>query len=118
MDLSNLSTEIDLETTLDRLCGDSALLLEILDLFLDEFAKEQANLLSRVHVGDYAGLASKAHYFKGVAQNLGLLKFLPEVQLLEQAAKQNDSTSCVQALNSLHEIACRILAIRKNMQAA
>ena len=112
MDLSNLSTEIDLETTLDRLCGDSALLLEILDLFLDEFATEQTNLL------DYAGLASKAHYFKGVAQNLGLLKFLPEVQLLEQAAKQNDSTSCVQALNSLHEIACRILAIRKNMQAA
>ena len=93
-----MSTEIDLETTLDRLCGDSALLLEILDLFLDEFATEQPNLLGRVQLGDYAGLASKAHYFKGVAQN--------------------DSTSCVQALNSLHEIACRILAIRKNMQAA
>jgi HPt (histidine-containing phosphotransfer) domain-containing protein len=118
MDLSNLSTEIDLENTLDRLCGDSALLLEILDLFLDEFATEQAELSNRVHAGDYAGLCSKAHYFKGVAQNLGLLKFLPEVQLLEHAARQNHSTQCLEALDSLREIARRILALRKTVQAA
>jgi HPt (histidine-containing phosphotransfer) domain-containing protein len=118
MNLSHLSAEIDLETTLDRLCGDSALLLEILDLFLNEFAKEQANLLSRVHTGDYTGLASKAHYFKGVAQNLGLERFLPKVQHLEQAAKEGDASGCIQALDSLREIARHILALRKSMQAA
>ncbi len=118
MDLSNLSTEMDLETTLDRLCGDSALLLEVLDLFLEEFLSEQANLSNRVHAGDYAGLASKAHYFKGVAQNLGLERFLPKVKQLEQAARDSDASSCLQLLDSLHNIARHILALRKSMQAA
>lgn len=113
-----MSTEIDLDTTLDRLCGDSALLLEILDLFLDEFANAQANLSNRVHVEDYTGLASQAHYFKGVAQNLGLLKFLSAVQTLEQAAKENNAASCIHALDCLREITSHILALRKNMQAA
>ena len=118
MDLSNLSTEIDLEATLDRLCGDSALLLEILDMFLDEFTNQQAGLSSQVHSEDYAGLAAKAHYFKGIAQNLGLLKFLSAIQSLEKAAKEHNASSCIQALNSLCEITDHILVLRKNMQAA
>jgi HPt (histidine-containing phosphotransfer) domain-containing protein len=118
MDLSNLSTEIDLEATLDRMCGDSALLLEILDLFLDEFASAQANLASQVRAEDYAGLASQAHYFKGVAQNLGLLKFLSAVQTLEKAAKENNAASCIHALDCLREITNHIQTLRKNMQTA
>lgn len=117
MDLSNLSTEIDLETTLDRLCGDSALLLEILDMFLDEFLGEHDSMLSRVQAGDYAGLASKAHYFKGAAQNLGLERFHPKVKQLELAAREGDASSCIHTLDSLHDIARCILALRKSMQA-
>lgn len=115
MNLSSLSPEIDLETTLDRLCGDSALLIEILDLFLDEFAAEQPHLLERIREEDFAGLASKAHYFKGVAQNLSLLRFLPEVMLLEQAAKQSDAACCTQAVNSMSQITQHLLSLRKGM---
>ncbi|WP_138516301.1 Hpt domain-containing protein [Limnobacter alexandrii] len=115
MNLSSLSPEIDLETTLDRLCGDSALLIEILDLFLDEFSAEQPHLLKRIREEDFAELASKAHYFKGIAQNLGLIRFLPEVMLLEQAAKQSDAACCTQAVNSLNQITQHLLSLRKSM---
>ena len=118
MNLSSLSNELDLDATLDRLCGDEALLLEILDLFLEDFYAEQPLLLNRVDTNDYAGLASKAHYFKGIAQNLGLINFPPEVMQLEQAAKRNDSGACLQSIESLKRIAATLLALRKGPQAA
>lgn len=118
MNLSSLSTEIDLDATLDRLCGDPDLLLEILDMFLDEFTTECPNLQAQVDSADFSGLARKAHYFKGVAQNLGLLTFLPQVQRLEESAKQSDLGSCQQAVHALAGIARQILALRKNIQPA
>lgn len=118
MNLSSLSNELDLDATLDRLCGDEALLLEILDLFLDEFCTEQQNLITLVHSGNFVGLASKAHYFKGIAQNLGLINFPPEVMQLEQAAKRNDSGACLQSIESLKRIAATLLALRRGPQAA
>lgn len=118
MNLSNLSTEIDLNATLDRLCGDPDLLLEILDMFLDEFTAEYPNLQALVENADFSGLASKAHYFKGVAQNLGLLTFLPQVQRLEESAKQSDLDNCQQAVHALAGITGQILALRNSIQPA
>jgi HPt (histidine-containing phosphotransfer) domain-containing protein len=117
MNLSSLSSEIDLETTLDRMCGDHDLLLEILDMFLAEFTAERANLQAQVEKGDFANLATKAHYFKGVAQNLGLLKFSPQVKRLEESAKQNDLVNCQQAVEELADIARQILALRQCVQS-
>mgnify|MGYP006144127909 CR=1 FL=1 len=118
MNLNALSSEIDLDATLDRLCGDTSLLLEILDLFLAEFSAEPARLGDRVNAGEYAELASKAHYFKGIAQNLGLMNFLPNVIMLEQAAKQADAASCLEAIDSLNKTAAHLLSLRKDAEAA
>lgn len=115
MNLSSLSPEIDLNSTLDRLCGDAAFLIEILDLFLDEFFSEQPQLLEMSRTGDFAGLSTKAHYYKGISQNLGLLRFLPEVISLEQAAKQGDAARCTQAVNAMDQIAQRLLSLRNSM---
>lgn len=117
MNLNCLSPEIELESTLDRLCGDPVLLLEILDLFLEDFYAERPLLLQRVDSGDYTGLASKAHYFKGIAQNIGLVNFLPQIILLEQAAKQSDSAVCLQAIDSLSRISGHISDLRVGVKA-
>ena len=118
MNLSTLSPEIDLETTLDRLCGDSALLLEILDLFLAEFSAESEQLLTRVNTSEFAELASKAHYFKGIAQNLGLVNFHPNIIALEQAAKRGDAAACLEAIDLLNKTAAHLLSLRKDAAAA
>lgn len=103
---------------MDRMCGDSSLLLEILDLFLEEFSSERQHLLNQIQSGDFAELARKAHYFKGIAQNLGLMKFLPQVTLLEQAAKQGDAACCTEAVESLSRVTQHLLNLRKNMTNA
>lgn len=118
MNLNSLSSEIELESTLDRLCGDEVLLLEILDLFLEDFYAEQPLLLNRVDTNDYAGLASKAHYFKGIAQNIGLVNFLSQIIQLEQAAKLHDSAACQQAIDLLSRTTRHISDLRTGVKAA
>lgn len=118
MNLSMLSSEIDLEPTLDRLCGDSDLLLEILDLFLTDFSAEHEQLLKRIDASDYDGLANKAHYFKGIAQNIGLINFLLHIMALEKAARQADSAACLQSVSLLNQTSQRLAQLRNDMKAA
>jgi HPt (histidine-containing phosphotransfer) domain-containing protein len=118
MNLAPLASEMDLEATMDRLCGDTALLIEILDLFVAEFISESSNIQNHIHGADYGWVSSKAHYLKGIAQNLALLTFLREIQQLEQSAKQLDQAGCIQTLNALGQTVQRIHALRSSIQAA
>lgn len=112
MNLKALSSEMDVEVALDRLSGDSALLLEILDMFLTEFIAEQQNLQDLLHQSDWAALSRKAHYFKGVAENLGLTRFSSEIKSLEQFGSSADLVACNQTLELLMQIARNIQSLR------
>lgn len=118
MDLSKLSAEIDLEPTLDRLCGDTGLLIEIIDLFLEEFSAEQAHLSALAQAQEFQTLASKAHYFKGVSQNIGMVNFLRKIIELEAASKLQDTAACQQSIEGLAQIANHLRTLRQGMRAA
>lgn len=104
MDLSSLSEEVDLTAALDRLCDDDALLLELLETLILEFKNEQIVLLDSVLRGEYGYVATKAHYFKGIAANLEFLHFRDAAKALEQFAKSADQAMCQEEINRL--IAC------------
>lgn len=116
MKLTALSSEMDVEVALDRLCGDSALLLEILDMFLTEFIAEQQNFQDLLHQSDLAALSRKAHYFKGMAENLGLTRFSSEIRSLEQFANSADPAACNQTLELLMQIARNIQSLQDIIQ--
>ena len=116
MNLTTLSSEMDVEVALDRLCGDSALLLEILDMFLTEFIAEQPNFQDLLRQSDWAALSRKAHYFKGVAENLGLTRFSSEILSLEQFSNSANLAACIQTLELLMQIAQNIQSLRKALQ--
>lgn len=116
MNLTLLSEQIDLDAALDRMCGDSDLLLEILDMFLAELRAEEISFLAHIQQDNFAWLASKAHYFKGVAQNLGLLECLDAIKTLEQTAKAHDTVACAAALRTLMNCAAQLQGLRNRMQ--
>lgn len=112
MNLTTLSPEMDVEATLDRLCGDSALLLDILDMFLAEFIAEHPALQDGIHQAEWAALSGKAHYFKGIAENLGLIRFSSDIRHLERSAQAHDLAACTAAVESLLESTLRLQQLR------
>lgn len=108
MNLTALSTEVDLTPTLDRLCGDAALLLELLDMLLLEFKNEQADFLEHLEQQDYSWLSTRAHYYKGISANLGLMNFTATARNLELHAQSGDAVKCADSINTLVEAAGQI----------
>ena len=108
MDLKILSAEIELESTMDRLCDDEAPLLDLLTMLIDEFKQEEAALQEHLQNDSYEFLASKAHHYKGIGANLGLTHFANASRSLEQAARATDKLTCTNELVSMAETIARL----------
>lgn len=108
MDLSSLSTEMNIATCLERLSGDPAFLLELMDMLFSEFNAEKSSLLERLSQEDFQYLGTKAHYYKGIAANLELTNFLAAATALEQSARSANETACKAYIQQLIASAQRI----------
>lgn len=101
MDMSSLANEMNLVSALERLCGDEALLLELLQTLVEEFKNGQNDLVAHVDLQEFSAVASRAHYFKGIAANLDLISFCNAAKALEQFAKSADPVLCKEAIDHL-----------------
>ncbi|MCR2747413.1 hypothetical protein [Limnobacter parvus] len=101
MDLSSLASEVELESTLDRVCDDKALLVELLGMLVDDFKGEQAEFIAHLENEDYPWLRSKAHHHKGIGANLGLLNFMAAAKSLETFAQLANQAKCKEAFQEM-----------------
>ena len=61
---------IDLNEFLERVQGDKELLLELLDIFVDDFQSKRKLLQSAVSKNDYEQIRGIAHALKGASGNI------------------------------------------------
>lgn len=115
MDLSNLASEIELESTLDRVCGDEALLLELLAMLVSDFKHEQAEFVARLESEDYGWLRNKAHHHKGIGANLGVLNFMAAARSLEAFAQSANKAKCKAAFDDMLNTTLRVEQLLKTL---
>ena len=77
----------DVPAALDRLAGNSELLIELLKKFAIEFAGARDSLSLLVKEGDRPATAAFVHRIKGAAANLGTMELYRASEALEQALK-------------------------------
>ncbi|MDD4927790.1 MAG: PAS domain-containing protein [Gallionella sp.] len=77
----------DVPAALDRLAGNSELLIELLRKFAIEFSDAQAELSRLVREGNLKACAAFVHRIKGAAANLGAMELSQASEVLEQALK-------------------------------
>jgi HPt (histidine-containing phosphotransfer) domain-containing protein len=111
MDLSILASEVDLEPTLERVCDDKALLIELLTMLVDDFKQGQRELLEHLDAEDYEWLRRKGHHHKGIGANLGLVKFTAAAKSMETCAQATDKAQCAAAYHEMLEATRRVEAL-------
>ncbi|MDZ4202295.1 MAG: PAS domain S-box protein [Gallionella sp.] len=77
----------DVPAALDRLAGNSELLIDLLRKFAIEFSDAQVTLAKFIKEGDIPAAAAFAHRIKGAAANLGAMELFRASEVLEQALK-------------------------------
>lgn len=81
---------IGLADVLQRLQDDKALLLELIQIFLDDAPHRLDDAQRLIGQGDADELANTAHALKGASSNVGAVKLWQTFKEMEQAAKDKD----------------------------
>jgi two-component system sensor histidine kinase/response regulator len=81
---------LDWASALERVEGDRDLLNELLELFVDESAKNLTELQEALRLGDAALLERLAHTIKGAASNVGAKFIVSTALIVEQQARSRD----------------------------
>lgn len=90
MNLSPLDKHLHLDSALERLMNDHALLLDVLGMMVAEFQGEIEAIKQQEAASNFEWLAEKGHYYKGIAANLSATKFQELAEQIEhQAAAHN-----------------------------
>ena len=76
---------LDLADALERVEGDRAFFLELIDIMLSQFEAGSADLKSSIDKADATGLRSAAHTLKGALANLGAKRSAAVALELEKA---------------------------------
>ncbi len=85
--LSESLPGFDVPAALDRLAGNSELLIELMKKFAVEFSGAESSLSKLIKEGDIQTAAALAHRLKGAAANLGAMELYRASEVLEQALK-------------------------------
>jgi len=78
---------IDMHDLLERVEGDKALVLELMQLFREQYPRILAEIRRCVAAGDSAGLHRAAHSFKGACANLGARRAMNSAFVLERMGR-------------------------------
>lgn len=92
---------IDVKEVLERVQDDKELLLELLDIFKDDYEEKRKVLDQLVVDKNYEQLKSIAHSMKGASGNISAKKLHVIFAKLEQMAKENNLTDANQVLADL-----------------
>lgn len=85
-----MSEIIDLKDFMERVQDDKELLLELLDIFQEDFVGKRQTLETAVKSNDIAKIKEVAHSLKGASGNISAKDMHANFLKLEQAVKNND----------------------------
>ncbi len=92
---------IDVKEVLERVQDDKALLLELLDIFEDDYEEKRKAIDQLVINKNLEQLKSIAHSMKGASGNISAKKLHTVFAKLEQMAKESNLTNITQLLADL-----------------
>jgi HPt (histidine-containing phosphotransfer) domain-containing protein len=82
---------IDMEMVLEMFEGDTSVLAELADLFVDEYPELHGELSSAIDRADFARTAKVAHRLKGSLGTLSAFPAMEAAAALEMAGKAEDA---------------------------
>jgi HPt (histidine-containing phosphotransfer) domain-containing protein len=112
---SQSSDNLNRALILERLEGNSELLIELVQLFLKEVPQLIEAMRKSLQQGDMQGLARSAHSMKGAASNFLAHGTAGAALQLEDDAKRGDTDSAAAALATLEVIVERLLPELANL---
>ena len=111
---------IDLKDFLDRVQDDKDLMLELFDIFMEDYQQKRQELKEAVVKKDYEQIKSLAHSLKGASGNISAKAMRATFVRLEEIGKNNNLTGMDQLLNDLdrqyNDLVKRIEEIKKEFQ--
>lgn len=95
------NTVLDVPEFLERVQDDKELLLELLDIFVEDFNQKRSLLESVITASDFEHIKSIAHSIKGASGNVSA-KLVREVIIqIEEMAENNDVSKGAELLKTL-----------------
>ena len=98
-----MSEAIDLKDVLERVQNDKELLLELLDIYQEDFAKRRKALGEAIKNKDFNGIKESAHSLKGSSGNISAKGMFAHCLKLEQMAKDNDLSQAPEVLKAIDQ---------------
>ncbi len=86
---------IDLKDVLDRVQDDKELLLELLDIYIEDFVNKRKDLGEAVSASDFTKIKEVAHSMKGASGNISAKRMYDSCLKLEQLARANSTDGMV-----------------------
>ena len=107
---------LDLNEFLERVQEDKDLLLELLDIFSEDYQEKRKLITNAVAKNDFESIKSICHSLKGASGNISA-KALREVFVnLEQMGRNNDLTGATELMKAMDQqfsdLASRIIAVK------
>lgn len=93
----------DLDEFLERIQNDRALLLELLDIFIDDFQQKRKSIDQAVVKKDYEQMRRLAHSVKGSAGNISAKSLRTAFIQFETMAKNSDLTGIDAILTNIDQ---------------
>ncbi len=107
---------LDLDAALSRVDGDRELLVEMADLFLDEYPRLLSTLRDAVAQGNAPTAAYAAHTLKGSVANFSAMPAVTAAQKIERIARQGDLTHVHSAFADLEVQLNRLKPVLLNLK--
>ena len=92
---------IDLPEVLERVQNDKGLLLELFDIFEDDFNKKRQTLGAAIAAGDFDKIKEAAHSIKGASGNLSAKSMHAACVQFEQLAKSNSTAGMADLVKTI-----------------
>ena len=98
-----MSDAIDVKDLLERVQNDKELLVELLDIYQEDFPNKRRALGEALKANDLTGVKEAAHSLKGSSGNLSAKSLYKLCLELEQMAQVNDLSQTDKVLTSIDE---------------
>ena len=104
---------LDLNEFLERVQDDKELLLELLDIFSDDYQKKRVQLEEAVNKNDSEQIKSVAHSLKGASGNISAKSMRESFMKLEQMGEKRDISQAGGVLKTVDQ---QFIALAKRME--
>jgi len=94
---------IDIDDVLERVQDDHELLMELFDIFQEDFAEKRKTMDDFIQQGDFEQIRNMVHSLKGAAGNISAVDIHATCAKLEHLAESNDLEGIKSLMGSLDE---------------